>query len=119
FNMLPFLSLFFRQLYRIHVNHQLPVAPNLLQQNFIAHKLNEKWVSDITYCWADEGWLYLAVVMDLYSRKIVGWAISERMTKQLVIDALQMAIWSRKPPKTSLLTQTEVANTARFPINSF
>lgn len=80
-------------------NHQLPVAPNLLQQNFIAHKPNEKWVSDITYCWTEEGWLYLAVVMDLYSRKIVGWAISERMTKQLVIDALQMAIWNRKPPK--------------------
>jgi transposase InsO family protein len=53
----------------------------------------------ITYCWTEEVWLYLAVVMDLYSRKIVGWAISERMTKQLVIDALQMAIWSRKPPK--------------------
>ncbi len=80
-------------------NHQLPVAPNLLQQNFTACKPNEKWVSDITYCWTEEGWLYLAVVMDLYSRKIVGWALSERMTKQLVIDALQMAIWGRKPPK--------------------
>lgn len=70
-----------------------------MQQNFIAHKSNEKWVSDITYCWTEEGCLYLAAVMDLYSRKIVGWAISERMTKQLVIDALQMAIWNRKPPK--------------------
>lgn len=80
-------------------NHQLPVAPNLLQQNFKANQPNEKWVSDITYCWTEEGWLYLAVVMDLYSRKVVGWALSERMTKQLVIDALQMAIWSRKPQK--------------------
>lgn len=80
-------------------NHHLPVAPNLLQQNFIAHKSNEKWVSDITYCWTEEGWLYLAVVMDLYSRKVVGWAMSERMTKKLVLDALQMAIWSRKPPR--------------------
>lgn len=80
-------------------NHQLPVAPNLLHQNFAAYKPNQKWVSDITYCWTEEGWLYLAVVMDLYSRKIVGWAMSERMTKKLVIDALQMAIWSRKPPK--------------------
>jgi putative transposase len=79
-------------------NHQLPVAPNLLQQNFFAYKPNETWVSDITYCWTEAGWLYLAVVMDLYSRKIVGWAMSERMTKKLVIDALQMAIWSRKPP---------------------
>ncbi|WP_133141011.1 IS3 family transposase, partial [Legionella maceachernii] len=80
-------------------NHQLPVAPNLLQQNFFAHKPNEKWASDITYCWTEEGWLYLAVVMDLYSRKVVGWALSERMTKQLVMDALQMALWERKPPR--------------------
>ncbi len=56
-------------------NYQLPVAPNLLQQNFFANKPNEKWVSDITYCWTQEDWLYLAVVMDLYSRKIVGWSI--------------------------------------------
>lgn len=83
--------------------HQLPVAPNLLQQNFLAHQPNEKWVSDITYVWTEEGWLYLAVVMDLYSRKVVGWALSERMTKQLVIDALQMAIWSRKPTKGLVL----------------
>lgn len=80
-------------------NHRLPVAPNLLQQNFLAHNPNEKWVSDITYVWTEEGWLYLAVVMDLYSRMVVGWAISERMTSQLVIDALQMAIWRRKPPR--------------------
>ncbi|PJD91379.1 MAG: hypothetical protein CK424_07090 [Legionella sp.] len=80
-------------------NHQLPVAPNLLQQHFFAYKPNEKWVSDITYCWIEEGWLYLAVVIDLYSRKVVGWAMSERMTKKLVIDALQMAIWGRKPPR--------------------
>ena len=84
-------------------NHSLPVAPNLLQQNFLAHKPNEKWVSDITYVWTDEGWLYLAVVMDLYSRKVVGWALSERMTKQLVIDALNMAVWSRKPPRGLIL----------------
>lgn len=80
-------------------NHRLPVAPNLLEQDFSAQKPNEKWVSDITYVWTDEGWLYLAVVMDLYSRMVVGWAISERMTAQLVIDALQMALWRRKPPR--------------------
>ena len=79
-------------------NHKLPVAPNLLQQNFSASKPNEKWVSDITYIWTEEGWLYLAVVMDLYSRMVVGWAMSERMTSKLVIDALQMAIWRRKKP---------------------
>ena len=80
-------------------NHRLPVAPNLLNQNFSAKKSNEKWVSNITYVWTDEGWLYLAVVMDLYSRMVVGWAISERMTSKLVIDALQMALWRRKPPQ--------------------
>ena len=80
-------------------NHNLPVAPNLLQQNFTANKPNKKWVSDITYIWTEEGWLYLATVIDLFSRKIVGWAISERMTSKLVIDALQMALWHRKMPK--------------------
>ena len=80
-------------------NHKLPVAPNLLQQNFSASRPNEKWVSDITYVWTEEGWLYLAVIMDLYSRMIVGWSMSERMTSQLVIDALQMAIWRRKRPQ--------------------
>jgi putative transposase len=80
-------------------NHKLPVAPNLLQQNFSASKPNEKWVSDITYIWTEEGWLYLAVVMDLCSRMVVGWAMSERMTSKLVIDALQMAIWHRKGPR--------------------
>lgn len=79
-------------------NHRLPVSPNLLQQNFEAKKANEKWVSDITYIWTDEGWLYLAVVMDCYSRKVIGWAISERMTSKLVIDALLMAVWRRKMP---------------------
>jgi transposase InsO family protein len=80
-------------------NHNLPVAPNLLQQNFSAEKPNEKWVSDITYISTGEGWLYLAVVMDLYSRKVLGWAMDERMTAKLVIDALQMAIWRRKMPR--------------------
>ena len=79
-------------------NHRLPVAPNLLEQDFSALKPNEKWVSDITYVWTDEGWLYLAVVMDLYSRMVIGWSISERMTSRFVIDALQMALWRRKPP---------------------
>ena len=79
-------------------NHSLPVATNLLQQNFSASKPDEKWVSDITYVWTEEGWLYLATVMDLYSRKIVGWSLSERMTSKLVIDALQMALWRRKMP---------------------
>lgn len=79
-------------------NHNLPVAPNILEQNFEAARPNEKWVSDITYIWTEEGWLYLAVVLDLYSRAVVGWSLSNRMTAALVIDALKMALWRRKLP---------------------
>ena len=79
--------------------HSLPVAPNLLAQNFTASAPNQKWVGDITYLATGEGWLYLAVLIDLYSRKVVGWAMSERMTADLVCDALQMALWKRKMPK--------------------
>lgn len=79
-------------------NHSLPVAPNLLEQDFMAHAPNQKWVSDITYVATDEGWLYVAVVLDLYSRLVVGWAMAERMTARLVCDALRMALWRRKMP---------------------
>ena len=78
--------------------HNLPVAPNLLEQNFAADQPNQKWVGDITYLWTDEGWLYLATMIDLYSRKVVGWAMSERMTADLVCNALEMALWRRKMP---------------------
>jgi len=78
--------------------HNLPVAPNLLQQDFTAAGPNQKYVGDITYLWTDEGWLYLAVVIDLYSRLVVGLAMSERMTAQLACDALQMALWRRHKP---------------------
>lgn len=79
--------------------HNLPVAPNLLQQDFSVTAPNQKWVSDITYLWTDEGWLYLAVVIDLYSRMVIGWAIAERMTADLPCQALKMALWRRKMPK--------------------
>ncbi|WP_152976321.1 IS3 family transposase [Methyloglobulus morosus] len=82
-----------------HSKHSLPVAPNLLEQDFSADKPDQKWVSDITYIWTEEGWLYLAVVLELYSRRVIGWAISERMTAALVCDALIMALWNRKMPK--------------------
>lgn len=80
-------------------NHSLPVAPNLLAQNFEATAPDQKWVSDITYIWTEEGWLYLAVVLELYSRRVIGWAIAERMTATLVCDALIMALWRRHLPK--------------------
>jgi putative transposase len=80
-------------------DHDLPVAPNLLQQDFVAAGPNQKWVGDITYLWTDEGWLYLAVVIDLYSRLVVGWAMAERINAELVCDALHMALWRRRMPK--------------------
>ena len=79
-------------------NHTLPVAENLLQQDFTAQRPNQVWVGDITYIATDEGWLYLAVVLDLFSRKVVGWSMSDRMTATLVCDALRMALFRRKRP---------------------
>lgn len=79
--------------------HSLPVAENLMDRNFSASEPNQKWSQDITYIWTKEGWLYLAVVIDLYSRMVVGWSMSERMGQELVLDALTMAIWRRKRPR--------------------
>ncbi|MTD40890.1 IS3 family transposase [Erwinia sp. CPCC 100877] len=78
--------------------HGLPVSENLLKQDFYASGPNQKWVGDITYLRTDEGWLYLAVVIDLWSRSVIGWSMSSRMTAQLTCDALQMALWQRKRP---------------------
>ena len=79
--------------------HQLPVAPNLLNRKFSVTTPNCVWVGDITYIWTSEGWLYLAVVIDLYSRRVVGWSMNKRITRNLVMDALTMAIWRRKPSR--------------------
>ena len=79
-------------------NEAHPVAPNLLDGDFSATAPNEKWLADISYIPTDEGWLYLAAVMDLFSRRIVGWAMQERMTSSLVEQALAMAIRQRRPP---------------------
>ena len=80
-------------------NHSFNIAPNLLDGDFTATAQNQKWASDISYIWTSEGWLYLAVVIDLYSRRVVGWAVSNRMKRDLAIRALNMAINLRKPPK--------------------
>ncbi len=84
-------------------NHDKAVAEDLIEQDFTALSPNEKWVSDITYVWTDEGWLYLAVVMDLYSRAVIGWSMNRRMTQQLVIDALTMALFRRGFPKGTII----------------
>lgn len=90
----------YRRPYRITTNsdHAKPVAPNLLDRRFDGWKPDQAWVGDITYIDTDQGWLYLACVMDLASRRIVGWSMSERMKADLVLQALQAACWQRKPP---------------------
>lgn len=84
-------------------NHNLPIAPNLLNRDFYASNPNEKYVGDITYISTGEGWLYLATVIDLYSRKVVGWSMDDTMKVSLVNDALNMAISHRNPQKGLLL----------------
>jgi transposase InsO family protein len=78
-------------------NHQQPVFDNLLQRQFDVPQVNQVYASDVTYIWTQQGWLYLAVVIDLCSRKVVGWSMSSRMKAQLVCDAMKMAIWRRRP----------------------
>jgi putative transposase len=80
-------------------NHKLPVAPNHLMQDFRAYRPDQVWMGDITYVRTREGWLYVAAIIDLFSRKVVGWAAAERMTKELVITAYMRARASRKPGK--------------------
>ena len=80
-------------------NHNQPIAPNLLDRKFDAVEPNRYWVGDITYVPTEEGWLYLAAVIDLYSRKVIGWSMDSRMKTELVNNALLMAIWQRKPQK--------------------
>ena len=79
-------------------DHIFNIAPNLLQQDFKASGPNQKWAGDITYVWTREGWIYLAVIIDLFSRRVVGWAISNRMKQDLALRALNMAIALRGPP---------------------
>jgi transposase InsO family protein len=78
-------------------NPEHPVAPNLLQRDFTAGRPDQIWLADITYIPTQEGWLYLAAVMDLCSRRIVGWAMDKRMTEDLTLAALQMALDTREP----------------------
>lgn len=87
-------------------NHPHPVAENLVDRNFSPTRKNETWTADITYIPTDEGWLYLAAVEDLYSRKIVGWSMSERIDSRLVVDALQMAI-RRELPGEGLVAHSD------------
>jgi putative transposase len=79
--------------------HTLPIAPNVLARRFATPAPNTVWVTDMTYLWTLEGWLYLVVILDLFSRRVVGWAMNERMTRQLTLDALTMALTHRQPAR--------------------
>ncbi|MDA9421638.1 DDE-type integrase/transposase/recombinase, partial [Bradyrhizobium sp. CCBAU 53380] len=81
----------------------LEVVPaNLLDRQFMAERPNQKWIADFTHLWTAEGWLYVAAVIDLFSRRVVGWSMSAAMTAQLVTDALLMAVWRRGKPEALL-----------------
>jgi putative transposase len=84
------------------VRPESSIARNLLDRQFEATAPNQRWVADFTYIWTSEGWLYFAVVLDLFSRRVVGWSMHEQMTAQLVADALVMAIWRRGRPQELL-----------------
>jgi putative transposase len=86
--------------------HALPVAPNLLDRNFQPAAPNQVWSADLTYLWTNEGWLYLAVVLDLFNREVVGWSIKPRMTADIVMDALSMA-WFRRQPAPGLMHHSD------------
>jgi putative transposase len=86
--------------------HSLPVAANLLNRDFTPAAPNQVWSSDITYIWTNEGWLYLAIVLDLFNREVVGWSIKPRMTADIVTDALTMA-WFRRKPAAGLIHHSD------------
>jgi transposase InsO family protein len=94
-----------RKRFRITTNskHTLPIAPNLLNRDFTAAAPNQRWVTDITYIRTTRGWLYLVVVIDLFSRKVVGWATSKRLAHRFVVEAVRNAIDNRRPPKGLIL----------------
>ena len=87
--------------------HNKPISPNLLNREFNVIKADTYWVGDITYIPTKNGWLYLATVIDLYSRQVIGWSMSNNMKAKLVNDALTMAIWKRKPKRGGLIWHTD------------
>jgi putative transposase len=93
--------------------HGLPVAENLLARDFLPSAPNQVWTSDITYLWTDEGWLYLAIVLDLFNREVIGWSLKPRMTSDIVTDALTMA-WFRRRPAPGVLHHSDRGSQPRF-----
>ena len=99
----------YRRRYRATTNsdHRQPVFENRLERAFAVDGPDHVYAGDITYVWTQQGWLYLAVVIDLYSRKVVGWSMGRRLKSALVCDALQMALWRRRPPKGQLIHHSD------------
>lgn len=87
-------------------NHSLPVAPDLLQRDFSPARPDQVWTTDITYIWTDEGWLFLTVILDLFSRQVVGWSMQPHMRTELVSDALRMA-WFRRRPDAGVIVHSD------------
>lgn len=98
----------YKKKYKVTTNskHKYPVFENKLNRQFSVNQPNQAYVSDITYIWTAEGWLYLAVVIDLFSRKIIGWSMSSRMKAQLACDALKTALWQR-PSNTKVIVHSD------------
>lgn len=96
-----------------HSRHDLPVAPNVLERRFDVNQPDRAWVSDITYIRTDAGWLYLAVVLDLYSRRVVGWSMAPTMPTALVVSALEMALQQRRP-KPGLVLHSDQGSQGEF-----
>lgn len=86
---------------------RLPTAPNHLQRNFSAQQPDQTWMTDITYLKTDQGWLYLAVVLDLFSRRVIGWSMANHLRKELALRALDMALLRRRPPRGQLLHHSD------------
>ena len=94
-------------------DHDAPVAPNLLDRQFEVDRPDRVWTADITYIWTREGWMYLAVILDLFSRRVVGWSMSNRIDAQLTLRALRATLRSRKPPP-GLLHHSDRGSQLRF-----
>ena len=104
---------------RHHAGKPHIAAPNHLDQQFDVLEPNETWVTDITYIRTHEGWLYLAVVLDLFSRQIVGWSMQSRMDKELVVSALLMALWKRKPKQVVMIHSDQGSQFSRYEWQAF
>ena len=91
-------------------NYKFKIAPNPLDRNVTADQPNQKWACGISYVWTHEGWLYLAVILDLYSRRVIGWAVRNRIKRDLAIRALDMDIALRQPPEDCIHHTVMAAN---------